>query len=382
MPFYIFPAGSIQPSDFFIALMMIIYLIQNDLKFKGRIKEVLKRFLHFCLYLTLVNLIVTVARIGLYSKGLPWFVISAFYYYNLGVMAFAIMLYQRYGKAFLETTFFSLILVAVLQLVLSSVLGLGGGLRDSLFFTNPNQLGYYGLSALAAVLILDSELKQNPIWIYLAFVVFSYMLLQSVSKAALGSALILLVIYLYDSIKLNLRALVSIAGLLIIGLVVFNFSSFGQEFLENWQYREANSQVEKGVGITEWEYRGYDRIVNHPYYLFFGAGEGAYNRFDTYIEDHEMHSSIGTIIFCYGLPGTFLFIRFVLSLFQNLPLKRIIYSLPLFAYGVTHMGLRFTVFWLALMMLPVSQMEKVAKRKNKIRKIWTYLQLQKKSASA
>jgi hypothetical protein len=99
-------------------------------------------------------------------------------------------------------------------------------------------------------------------------------------------------------------------------------------------------------------------ISNHPEYLIFGAGEGGYNRFDTFIEDHEMHSSFGTIVFCYGIPGTILFIMFVFSLLKKLPWYYVLYSLPLFSYGVTHMGLRFTIFWVALMMFPIIRAER------------------------
>ncbi|MFT7158405.1 MAG: hypothetical protein ACI8Q1_003437, partial [Parvicella sp.] len=103
----------------------------------------------------------------------------------------------------------------------------------------------------------------------------------------------------------------------------------------------------------------YDRISNHPEYLIFGAGEGGYNRFDTFIDNHEMHSSLGTIVFSYGIPGIVLFTLFVFSLLKKLPWFYLVYSLPLFAYGITHMGLRFTVFWVALMMFPIIRSERM-----------------------
>lgn len=351
-----------QPSDLFIAVVALAYFGVHGFNFQFKAREVLSRFLHFAIYVTVVNLAVALIRIGLSSKGLPWYVMSSFYYYNLLVMAFAFALYSRYRKDFLRVTIYSLILVAGLQIFLASVLGLGGGGRETLFFTNPNQLGYYGLSALVAVFILDEELKLNPLIIYAAFAMFTYLILESVSKAALGSAAILLVVYLVVNGKFNVRAIASILGILLSLLIIITSTSFGQEFLNNWAYREATSQIEQ-AGVTQMEYRGYDRILNHPYYLILGAGEGAYNRFDTFIEGHEMHSSVGTIIFCYGIPGTILFGRFLWSLFRGLSFGRILYSLPLFAYGVTHMGLRFTIFWIALILLPITNAHQMFKEK-------------------
>jgi hypothetical protein len=40
-----------------------------------------------------------------------------------------------------------------------------------------------------------------------------------------------------------------------------------------------------------------------------------------------------------------------------MPPAYFMYLLPVFAYGITHMGLRFTIFWVALAMFPVLKTE-------------------------
>ena len=115
-------------------------------------------------------------------------------------------------------------------------------------------------------------------------------------------------------------------------------------------------RVEQGAkehNVSEWEYRGYDRINNHPYYLIFGSGEGMYERFDTYITKHEMHSSFGNLIFSYGFPGFIIFMIFFFSLFKNLKLRTSMYIIPVVLYSLTHMGLRFTPFWILLALFPI-----------------------------
>src|SRR5918994_582076 len=55
--------------------------------------------------------------------------------------------------------------------------------------------------------------------------------------------------------------------------------------------------------------RGYDRIWRHPEHLVFGAGEGAGLRFTEFGGlVKEMHSTLGTVLFSYGIVGFSLFV--------------------------------------------------------------------------
>ena len=216
-------------------------------------------------------------------------------------------------------------------------------------------------------------LKLPKLIVYGAFFLYSYLAIVSVSKAALGALIILFGVYLLAngiiSAK-NIFALIVVGGL---GYFAILNTQFGQNFQRNLDVR-AQNEADRPEDITEWEYRGYDRITNHPHYLILGAGEGGFNRFDTYIDGHEMHSSFGTIVFCYGIPGTVMFILFVLAIIRKLPWYYVIYSLPLFAYGITHMGLRFTIFWIALVMFPVIRMEIIKKQVAKKKRIEAIVQ--------
>tara|TARA_R110000796_G_scaffold71409_5_gene162183 strand:- start:50132 stop:51391 length:1260 start_codon:yes stop_codon:yes gene_type:complete len=357
-PFYFFPAGSAQPSDILVVVVIGFYVLGQHFKISEVHQPVFKGFLKFCIYLSIVNLGLHISLLGERNSGLAWYIYSAFYFYNLMVMGFALSLYRQYRKQFVYTTAYACIFAGILQIVLSYALQTNSeGIRGAMFFTNPNQLGYYSLSGLAIILVLETMIKIPRLMVYLSFFVFSYLALISVSKAALGSMIILFGAYLIAnkvfSFK-NIFAIIIVGGLGFIGVTQ---SEFGKRFQENLEKRNINEET-RPEEITEWEYRGYDRISNHPEYLVFGAGEGGYNRFDTFITNHEIHSSFGTIIFCYGIPGTLLFVFFVYSLLKKLPWFYLVYSLPLFAYGVTHMGLRFTIFWVALMMFPIIRAER------------------------
>ncbi|HEY1064471.1 MAG TPA: hypothetical protein VGE52_00115, partial [Pirellulales bacterium] len=93
-----------------------------------------------------------------------------------------------------------------------------------------------------------------------------------------------------------------------------------------------------------------DRIWNHPEYLLFGAGEGAYTRFHSHI-NLELHSSLGTLLFCYGLIGLLLFFRTIAVLVRDCGWRVLWYFAPAMAYGLTHNGLRQTEFWLIAVLI-------------------------------
>ncbi|PIQ48600.1 MAG: hypothetical protein COW03_09460, partial [Cytophagales bacterium CG12_big_fil_rev_8_21_14_0_65_40_12] len=357
-PYYIFPAGSAQPSDIFVALMIGFYILAGKWELKGESKQVFGKFLNFCIYLSVVNFGVFISLLGQRNSGLPWYFLCAFYIFNLLVMGFALSLFKQYGKAFLYTTAYACVISAIAQIVLSRFISNPvDDIRGVLFFTNPNQLGYYSLCGLAIILIMETAIKLPKLIIYLSFLLFTYMAVLSVSKAALGSMIILFGAYLIANKIFSVRNLLALLFVGGISLFVFSKTEIGSNFQNALDIREAN-EADRPDEITEWQYRGYDRITNHPEYLVFGAGEGGYNRFDTFIDNHEMHSSFGTIIFCYGIPGTVLFLMFVYAVLKKLSWFYLVYALPLFAYGVTHMGLRFTIFWVALMMFPIIRAER------------------------
>jgi hypothetical protein len=111
-----------------------------------------------------------------------------------------------------------------------------------------------------------------------------------------------------------------------------------------------------------YEGRGYDRILNNPEYLALGAGEGGYYRFDTLLIAGEVHSSFGTILFCYGVVGLFLFFRFLFYVFKGSSLFELLYFVPIFAYSITHQGLRDTFFWVFLGLVFILNEQKIIKK--------------------
>ena len=350
-PYYVFPAGTPQPGDILISIVILFYIAKEGIFFEKSFSKHITYFRNLIVYIAIVNIILFLVRIGYKDKGLS-LIVNLFYLFNFLLFTFSLSLYSKYKKEFIITTVYSVVLSALIQVALSPYGRISEG-REALFFTNPNQLGYYALSGLTIVLALEKYLKISRAIVFVSFACFFYFTMLCVSKAAIGGMIILIGIYLISNKILTLRTFFT-AAVVGVGLMAAIFkTNVGERFVRNLTYRLDYSVKPKDV--SEWEYRGYDRMNNHPYYMILGAGEGAFNRFDTYIENHEMHSSLGTILFCYGIPGSIFFILFITSLLRGLPLTYSLYILPLIAYGVAHMGLRFTIFYIALAMFPVAR---------------------------
>jgi len=106
--------------------------------------------------------------------------------------------------------------------------------------------------------------------------------------------------------------------------------------------------------------RGYSRIVDCYDYLFFGAGEGLDFRFNNPI---ELHSTFGTLLFCYGLIGLYIIVRLMRLIICKLGFEALIYFLPLTIYSLSHNGLRSPLLWLFLMLVCADDILVVKKNK-------------------
>jgi hypothetical protein len=102
--------------------------------------------------------------------------------------------------------------------------------------------------------------------------------------------------------------------------------------------------------MTFFEQRGYDRIWNNKEQVILGAAEGTRARWrdTTRIKTAEIHSSAGTLLFSYGIPGIVLFGVFLFRLMRGVRMRYAFMLLPPLLYSVAHQGLRFTMFWVLL----------------------------------
>lgn len=332
-PFYLFDSGQPQIADYILALLTGWLALARGFSFSRALTGVVVTAALLTSYIVLVNGSWTVL-IGEYELLLY----TAFYLFNFVALLDTAILFHWLGRRFGELTGVLCVMSLMLQFGLSFVVDGGGSERGAMFFNNPNQLGYYAVlfaSLIWAWSQWSSRSKNTLITIEIAtYVAAGWLTIVSQSRGAISAFAIL--VFLRAAARVNVVLLGATA---LIGVALMQSDL---PLIESMQSRMEH----KSQGTNEeMSYRGYDRMFNHPNYLWLGAGEGCYWRFRS---DHpgEMHSNFGSLLFCYGAVGLGVFLRFFWVTFRDAGLKATLYLVPAMAYGLSHNGLRQSELWI------------------------------------
>lgn len=338
-PVYVFASGLPQPADMLILLIAPLALARWNGRMNLRAKRAVRALLLFVGYV-IVNALIwsLVANTWTLNAKYGFLLTPMFYVFDAIAFLVILVLYERYGERFVWLSFRLLFLSLVTQVLLTFVYTRGGLFRSYGLFNSSNQLGYYSILVGALLLLGQARFRLPPVYAIAGQLCCIYLALLSASRAALASAALLLVVAMVT----RLRTVLVVGGLT--AFFVFIANPF-ESALERSRTRIRNDQT---LGVLE--ERGYDRLAAHPEYLILGAGEGYYMRFKetSALGSHELHSSAGTLVFCYGIAGTLLFLNFILQVLRGATVRRVLLLLAPAAYGLSHQGLRFTLFWVLL----------------------------------
>lgn len=341
-PFYIFPSGGPQVADGFIALLFLWSLFAAT-RLSRDTAGVFTACIYFSVYAFFVN--------GIWALILDEFSMlktPAFYFFNtitiLVILTFHALDREKALRILIFGTVFSLVLQVALSL---AIVGAGAPGRDILFFNNPNQLGYWGLLSVSIFCVLSRTVSVRVIWHLVVFTLGFYLIALSLGKAATVALGLLFV--LHFSKKWWHFVLAAICGAILLLFLQ------DQPILQELVARLSNIGEQRDDSLAG---RGYARILNHPEYLLFGAGEFGLSRFTG--ETHELHSTLGTLLFSYGVIGSFLFSVILLRLLNRAGISNFLYLAPAFAYGLTHQGLRFSLLWVLFAALAIAGRQRQA----------------------
>jgi hypothetical protein len=267
---------------------------------------------------------------------------TVFYLYEFLLFLTFLVLYARFGEQLLRVTAHAVAASVFLQVLLSPLAIQRGWARQPLFFHNENQLGHFAVVSATLFFVAG---KRFPVRLGYRLAFYGgavYLAVLSVSKAALLGIGLLVVLAILERPSRFLGAGLVLGALLL-----------GAAALPRDMVPDAVASLEQRLSAEEsddtLEARGYDRILYHPEYLFFGAGEGVYARFRS-AQVSELHSSFGTILFSYGVVGVGLF-AYGLYLICRPDPKLALSLLPPFAVGLAHNGMRFPLLWVLLAFL-------------------------------
>lgn len=345
-PFYFWRSGLPQIADYLLIISMIIFLFHSKFSFGIKLeqKSLILSGLLFVIWIVVVNLLWLIILKDSSSLILN----SLFYLYNFIVFSYTIVLAKKYKNIILATIFVSVIFSLGVQIIYY-FFGTFDGERYIGNFNNPNQLGYYGLIMLSLLIFSFDNINVKFLWFFLGSIISIILILASLSMAAILSGFGLVFIHVFtNQLYRNHKKLSWIIFLFLLStFLIFN----NADLLKENQLLNSVSQKIENIGLSSddsLEGRGYYRILDYPQYWLFGAGEGEYSRF---IIPLELHSTLGNIQVSYGLIGSILFLFII---FKSLKINRYeswYIILALLTYGLTHNGIRNSLFWIIIALI-------------------------------
>lgn len=340
---YVFPSGLPQPSDFILLVFSISCFFAI---FFGKIKGCVPRF--FVLWFFLVFWVSLVSLVwAIIDQDYRIAFHALFYLYNF-LAGFFIYLWLKNNSSAKKVIIFGMSL-ALFVSAIGVFFQLGSGSRLTGWFNNPNQLGYFSLVAICIVLVLSRFKVSGSLFAVLILGVFNS--LAAASLAVWGG---LFLIFL-AVVAANFNSLKSLFGLV---FLIAGFGLFGIAINFNEPIGVVSTNIDSRINRAEskieeiYYERRYDRVFAHPQYWVLGAGEssGSVQRFGEYA-GNEVHSSLGSLLLSYGFVPFSILIGMFLYLMKSSPFPVWLIIGSVFFYSLTHMGLRFTPFWMLLVVI-------------------------------
>jgi hypothetical protein len=325
-PFYFVSSGKPQPGDFLAMVLLGTILTVGTAQHQPRTTRLLFFASLFVAYAALVNMSWALL---LGNVDLLWG--PLFLAFNLALFCLCLLMADCYGERFFRYTLVAVGTSLILQALLSQVAPTATR-RQVIFFENPNQLGYWTLLSTSIFFLCTLRIRVH--WAIKLVVTCAslYLVALSLSKAAIAAMLALCGLVFVVRPR-YLMLLLPIAALAPIVLA-------GTQLEDNLLWRfDTLGQADDNLAV-----RGYSMLFDFPQYLFFGAGEGAFERFRVW-SSREFHSTLGTILFSYGMLGLTFFGLLIHRIYREAGLYRCAVLAPAFLYGATHQGLRFSLLW-------------------------------------
>lgn len=337
-PLYVVKAGLPQPGDWLVLVLFPVTLARWNGVLDAQSSRTVRVLVWFTVWVFVVNYAWALI-LGRWGSLKDFVIQPFFYFFNAAVFLCALVHAKRNRRAFLRITV-DIVFVTIVVMVVVSFFYRSSDPRAQLFFSNPNQLGYYTVLSACLFAMAQRPLGMSRLKGAIGITSCAYLALLSASRSSLAGVLILLVVLVFS----NPRTII-IASIAAIGLV-----SIGGPIANAIDYNEKRATEDRDPNLSFAQERGYERIWRSPEYLLTGAGEGANERFVFRKGEkrRELHSSFGTVAFGYGVVGLALLLVFATRVVRGAPLRMSLMLVPALVYTSAHQGLRFTMLWIVL----------------------------------
>ncbi len=327
-PIYLFPSGGPQLADAVVAGLAVLLLLRGAVRLHPAAADVGLFAGLFVFYVVLVNF-----AWAMWLSDLSMVKAPVFYFYNFMMLMIWLQLDREYGSLFARCVVYAILGATLLQVLASPFVVNNDMQRQTVFFNNPNQLAYWVVLA-GSLLFVYSLRVHIPLGMKIAFAGgLIYLAALSLSKAGIIATAPMLGLAFARSRRQTIAAL-ALGGLLFL-------VASGTTLFEQVAWRIGNIGEQSDDNIVS---RGYARIWTYPEHLLLGAGEGRFDRFGAWTVK-ELHSSLATVLFSYGIPGFALFCLMLWHVCRGASPYAAAFLVPPFLFGLAHQGMRSSLLW-------------------------------------
>lgn len=337
---YIFPSGLPQPSDVIMSLAFVFTFLQF-LQYNRKIQNVKnpRGLLLLTIWITLVSF----AWAIFYSS--PDFLTEPLYWaYNL-FLSFTLLQLLKLNKNGQEIISLSMCAALFISTIGVAIGFEGGSVRNSGFFNNPNQLAYFSLCAPACIMVLQ-DFRISSRQVIFSFIVGAIGLVSASSIGAIAGGLMLFLSLVFANRQYMKNAiLIPVFFITMSSSIILVDTYFDNVISQSLSKRFDRSESKIDGMYTE---RNYHIIQKFPEHIIFGAGSSMHKeRFGAY-GNIEIHSSFGYLIFNFGVISLIFLLYFLFEVLRNSNIQSVFVVLAPVIYSFSHMGLRFSIFWILL----------------------------------
>ena len=355
-PYYFFKSGLVQISDIFLIVAFFIFFILNIKNIKNVISCVMenKYYSIFLVFVFIINSIYTYIY-----KDISF--IKSISYYIFNFIAIILFSYALKNENF-QKRMNTIMKINLMLQFLISIVGIGRmySFRYMGTFNDPNQFAFFILITYSSIFIFNKKYKKS-ILIYLLISIF-LIIKSSSTGMLLGISVFIvfeilnIILHLPKVINQHKKEVLLIILFTFIFLAVYGMISIIKPNVEEMikdkttnikifeRIKEKLDMNEERNGLLE--DRGYDRIYYYPQYILYGSGEGAYSRWNKASFQGELHATLPSILFCYGIIPLILVLLWMYTKVKKLPIDIKIIYIALLLESFTLINSRQALFWI------------------------------------
>ncbi len=361
-PFYFWASGLPQVSDIILLIAFVVaFFIYKPKEINATIRKNWQFFV-FLIFVIIINLLYSI-----YYKDPSFDLRTAYYIFDaFGIILFSLAIDKRPKIANTLRIAFFIALSMQLGIFLLRLGRYYLGTRYMGTFNDPNQFSYFCLLSYCFIYLLDKKDNKLTLLNILFLLITFFLVFQSASTGMLLGVGVFIIFYLVSVMKNIIKKPKKYLPYLFVTFIVGSLSvciaivaPIGSTVLNRITNSKLLSRVEEktseasGNGkMTLWEERGYDRMLFYPQYLLYGAGEGQYTRYEKAFHQGELHATLPSILFCYGIIPLILIIKWFANKLKNQKLRTLCIYIALLLESFTLINSRQVLFWVIFALAP------------------------------